>query len=140
LRCAAAQQDAQPLLPAGAADDKVEEWTDDAFWQTSCAAPRPEGREKLVTGPSIEKSIAPLRSFVTEPMRFGRLFLAGDAAHIVPPTGAKGLNLAATDVKYLSQALIEYYRTERAPASTAIRSAACAASGRPNASPGGSPR
>jgi p-hydroxybenzoate 3-monooxygenase len=60
-----------------------------------------------VTGPSIEKSIAPLRSFVTEPMRFGTLFLAGDAAHIVPPTGAKGLNLAATDVKYLSDALIE---------------------------------
>ena len=64
----------------------------------------------LVTGPSIEKSIAPLRSFVAEPMRFGRLFLAGDAAHIVPPTGAKGLNLAATDVGYLGHALIEHYR------------------------------
>jgi p-hydroxybenzoate 3-monooxygenase len=63
----------------------------------------------MVTGPSIEKSIAPLRSFVAEPMRFGRLFLAGDAAHIVPPTGAKGLNLAASDVKYLSNALIEHY-------------------------------
>jgi len=62
-----------------------------------------------VTGPSIEKSIAPLRSFVAEPMRFGRLFLAGDAAHIVPPTGAKGLNLAASDVKYLSQALCDFY-------------------------------
>jgi p-hydroxybenzoate 3-monooxygenase len=62
-----------------------------------------------VTGPSIEKSIAPLRSFVAEPMRFGRLFLAGDAAHIVPPTGAKGLNLAASDVRYLSRALIEHY-------------------------------
>jgi p-hydroxybenzoate 3-monooxygenase len=62
-----------------------------------------------VTGPSIEKSIAPLRSFVAEPMRFGRLFLAGDAAHIVPPTGAKGLNLAASDVHYLSSALIEHY-------------------------------
>jgi p-hydroxybenzoate 3-monooxygenase len=69
-----------------------------------------QGREQLVTGPSIEKSIAPLRSFVTEPMRFGRMFLAGDAAHIVPPTGAKGLNLAATDVKFLSTALIEYYQ------------------------------
>ena len=68
-----------------------------------------EARERLVTGPSIEKSIAPLRSFVAEPMRFGRLFLAGDAAHIVPPTGAKGLNLAASDVRYLSQALIEHY-------------------------------
>ncbi len=63
-----------------------------------------------MTGPSIEKSIAPLRSFVAEPMRFGRLFLAGDAAHIVPPTGAKGLNLAASDVHYLWQALREFYR------------------------------
>ena len=88
--------------------DKVEEWTDDAFWQELRHRLDGEGREKLVTGPSIEKSIAPLRSFVTEPMRFGRLFLAGDAAHIVPPTGAKGLNLAATDVKYLSQAFIEH--------------------------------
>jgi p-hydroxybenzoate 3-monooxygenase len=68
-----------------------------------------EARTKLVTGPSIEKSIAPLRSFVTEPTRFGRLFLAGDAAHIVLPTGAKGLNLAASDVEYLSSALIEFY-------------------------------
>ena len=65
--------------------------------------------DNLVTGPSIEKSIAPLRSFVAEPMRFGRMFLAGDAAHIVPPTGAKGLNLAASDVHYLSRALQEYY-------------------------------
>ncbi|MDE2616993.1 MAG: FAD-dependent monooxygenase, partial [Burkholderiales bacterium] len=64
----------------------------------------------LVTGPSIEKSIAPLRSFVTEPLRFGRMFLAGDAGHIVPPTGAKGLNLAATDVKYLCNGLVEYYQ------------------------------
>src|SRR5690606_26105898 len=68
------------------------------------------GREALVTGPSIEKSIAPLRSFVSEPLRFGRMFLAGDAGHIVPPTGAKGLNLASTDVKYLSSAFIEYFR------------------------------
>jgi len=68
-----------------------------------------EARERLVTGPSIEKSIAPLRSFVAEPMRFGRLFLAGDASHIVPPTGAKGLNLAASDVRYLSHALAEHY-------------------------------
>jgi p-hydroxybenzoate 3-monooxygenase len=89
--------------------DKVEEWTDDAFWQELRHRLDDEGRAKLVTGTSIEKSIAPLRSFVTEPMRFGRLFLAGDAAHIVPPTGAKGLNLAATDVKYFSQALIEHY-------------------------------
>jgi p-hydroxybenzoate 3-monooxygenase len=90
--------------------DKVEAWTDDAFWQELRLRLDVQGREQLVTGPSIEKSIAPLRSFVTEPMRFGRMFLAGDAAHIVPPTGAKGLNLAATDVKFLSTALIEYYQ------------------------------
>ena len=90
--------------------DKAEEWTDDAFWQELRLRLDAEGRERLVTGPSLEKSIAPLRSFVCEPLRFGRLFLAGDAGHIVPPTGAKGLNLAATDVKYLSSALIEHYR------------------------------
>jgi p-hydroxybenzoate 3-monooxygenase len=87
--------------------DKLENWSDEAFWTELRHRLDPEARERLVTGPSIEKSIAPLRSFVTEPMRFGTLFLAGDAAHIVPPTGAKGLNLAATDVKYLSDALIE---------------------------------
>ena len=90
--------------------DKVENWSDEAFWQELHLRLDPQAREQLVTGPSIEKSIAPLRSFVTEPMRFGRMFLAGDAAHIVPPTGAKGLNLAATDVKYLSSALIEFYQ------------------------------
>jgi len=90
--------------------DKIDEWTDDAFWQELRLRLDDEGRDKLVTGPSIEKSIAPLRSFVTEPMRFGRMFLAGDAAHIVPPTGAKGLNLAATDVKYLSEGFIGYYK------------------------------
>jgi p-hydroxybenzoate 3-monooxygenase len=87
--------------------DKVEQWSDDAFWAELRNRLDPAAREQLMTGPSIEKSIAPLRSFVAEPMRFGTLFLAGDAAHIVPPTGAKGLNLAATDVKYLSDALIE---------------------------------
>jgi len=90
--------------------DKVENWSDEAFWEELRHRLDPEARTQLVTGPSIEKSIAPLRSFVTEPMRFGRMFLAGDAGHIVPPTGAKGLNLAATDVKYLSTALIEYYK------------------------------
>ena len=90
--------------------DKLDEWTDDAFWQELRLRLDDEGRDKLITGPSIEKSIAPLRSFVTEPLRFGRMFLAGDAGHIVPPTGAKGLNLAATDVKYLSSAFIEYYQ------------------------------
>jgi p-hydroxybenzoate 3-monooxygenase len=90
--------------------DQVHAWSDDAFWQELRLRLDEEGRDKLITGPSIEKSIAPLRSFITEPMRFGRMFLAGDAAHIVPPTGAKGLNLAATDVKYLSSAIIEYYQ------------------------------
>jgi p-hydroxybenzoate 3-monooxygenase len=89
--------------------DKLEDWSDAAFWDELRLRLDPAAREQLVTGPSIEKSIAPLRSFVTEPMRFGRMFLAGDAAHIVPPTGAKGLNLAASDVKYLSGAFIEFY-------------------------------
>ena len=86
----------------------------------------PAAADALVTGPSLEKSIAPLRSFVAEPMRFGRLFLAGDAAHIVPPTGAKGLNLAASDVRYLSQAFIEHYR-ERSDAGIEHYSARCLA-------------
>jgi p-hydroxybenzoate 3-monooxygenase len=94
--------------------EKVEQWSDAAFWDELRLRLDPEARERLVTGPSIEKSIAPLRSFVAEPMRFGRLFLAGDAAHIVPPTGAKGLNLAASDVKYLSSAFIEHYRERSA--------------------------
>ena len=89
--------------------DHVEDWSDEKFWDELKNRLDPESREKLVTGASIEKSIAPLRSFVTEPMRFGKLFLAGDAAHIVPPTGAKGLNLAASDIAYLSSALIQYY-------------------------------
>jgi p-hydroxybenzoate 3-monooxygenase len=88
----------------------VSEWDDEAFWRELRQRLDHEAAERLGTGPSIEKSIAPLRSFVAEPLRFGRLFLAGDAGHIVPPTGAKGLNLAATDVKYLAQALIEYCR------------------------------
>ena len=90
-------------------DDKVEQWSDDAFWDELRRRLDAQAAQSLVTGPSIEKSIAPLRSFVAEPMRFGRLFLAGDAAHIVPPTGAKGLNLAASDVGYLSRALAEFY-------------------------------
>jgi len=93
-------------------DEDAEDWTDDKFWEELTHRLDPEAVKKLQTGPSIEKSIAPLRSFVAEPMRFGRLFLAGDAAHIVPPTGAKGLNLAASDVGYLSRALIERYKTK----------------------------
>src|SRR5690606_18738624 len=85
--------------------EQVEDWSDDRFW-TELSARLPEDiAAKLVTGPSLEKSIAPLRSFVAEPMKFGNLFLVGDAAHIVPPTGAKGLNLASSDVYTLYHAL-----------------------------------
>ncbi len=94
--------------------DKVEDWSDQRFWDELRSRLDPALAEQIVTGPTLEKSIAPLRSFVAEPMRFGRLFLAGDAAHIVPPTGAKGLNLAATDVKYLSSAFIDYFRERSA--------------------------
>jgi len=90
-------------------DDKVEQWSDAMFWDELRRRLDPATAATLATGPSIEKSIAALRCFVAEPMRLGRLFLAGDAAHIVPPTGAKGLNLAASDVHYLSRALIEHY-------------------------------
>jgi len=91
-------------------DDSVDQWSDAAFWNELRSRLDPQAAESMIIGPSIEKSIAPLRSFVAEPMRFGRLFLAGDAAHIVPPTGAKGLNLAASDVRFLSRALIERFR------------------------------
>ena len=93
--------------------DRVEDWSDDAFWTELKLRLPADVAARLVTGPSIEKSIAPLRSFVTEPMRWGRLFLCGDAAHIVPPTGAKGLNLAASDVHYLYEGLVEFYRQNR---------------------------
>ena len=93
-------------------DDTVEDWPDERFWAELKLRLENEGADAIVTGASIEKSIAPLRSFVAEPMRFGRLFLAGDAAHIVPPTGAKGLNLAASDVYFLSEALAEFYETK----------------------------
>ena len=91
-------------------EDKVEQWSDDAFWAELRYRLDPQAAERLVTGSSIEKSITPLRSFVTEPMSFGRMFLAGDAAHLVPPAGAKGLNLAASDVQYLAGAVIEHYQ------------------------------
>lgn len=94
--------------------EKAESWSDDAFWAELRLRLDPEARDRLVTGASLEKSIAPLRSFVAEPMRFGRLFLAGDAAHIVPPTGAKGLNLAASDVGFLFDALTDHYRENSA--------------------------
>jgi len=92
-------------------EDRVEDWSDDRFWDELARRLPSEYAKRMETGPSIEKSIAPLRSFVAEPMRFGRLFLVGDAAHIVPPTGAKGLNLAAADVRVLYQALVEFYRS-----------------------------
>ncbi len=92
------------------ADEDIGTWSDQRFWDELRLRLDPEAAEQVVTGPSIEKSIAPLRSFVAEPLRFGRLFLAGDAAHIVPPTGAKGLNLAAGDAHYLAEALSEHYR------------------------------
>lgn len=94
-------------------DEKVENWSDDAFWDELRRRLPAEAAEKVTTGPRLEMSIAPLRSFVAEPMRFGSMFLAGDAAHIVPPTGAKGLNLAASDIYYLSRALIAYYGENR---------------------------
>ena len=90
--------------------DQPQDWTDEAFWEELKRRIPTEIADKLVTGRSIEKSIAPLRSFVTEPMRWGRLFLCGDAAHIVPPTGAKGLNTAASDVHYLFEGLKTFYR------------------------------
>ena len=94
-------------------DERLEDWPDDRFWEELQARLPPGHADRLRTGPSIEKSIAPLRSFVVEPMQYGRLFLAGDAAHIVPPTGAKGLNLAAADVRVLHQGLVDYYRSRR---------------------------
>ncbi len=92
-----------------ALDEKVEEWPDDRFWDELRRRLPEEAADHVTTGPSIEKSIAPLRSFVAEPMRFGRMFLVGDAAHIVPPTGAKGLNLALGDVHYLFEGLMQHY-------------------------------
>jgi p-hydroxybenzoate 3-monooxygenase len=92
------------------ATEKVEDWSDERFWDELRARLNPATAATLKTGPSIEKSIAPLRSFVAEPLRHGRLFLAGDAAHIVPPTGAKGLNLAMHDVRVLAEALAAFYR------------------------------
>lgn len=89
--------------------DRIEDWSDDRFWSELTARLPPQIAARIRTGPSVEKSIAPLRSFVSEPMSHGRLFLAGDAAHIVPPTGAKGLNLAVSDVRYLARAIVDHY-------------------------------
>ncbi len=94
-------------------DEQLDDWPDERVWDELRSRLDAEAAARLETGPSIEKSVTPMRSFVAEPMRFGRLFLAGDAAHIVPPTGAKGLNLAAADVRYLSRALIAHYAEGR---------------------------
>ena len=91
-------------------EDRVEDWSDEAFWEELKRRLPQQSASELVTGPSIEKSIAALRSFVAEPMRYGRLFLAGDAAHIFPPTGAKGLNSAGSDIYYLYHAMIDHYK------------------------------
>jgi len=96
-----------------ASDDRPGQWSDEAFWAELRRRVPSDIAERLETGPSIEKSVAPLRSFVCEPMRWGRLFLCGDAAHIVPPTGAKGLNTAASDVHYLNEGLAEFYASGR---------------------------
>jgi p-hydroxybenzoate 3-monooxygenase len=90
--------------------DRPEDWPDDAFWAELKRRLPQQVAAGLLTGPSIEKSIAPLRSFVAEPMQYGRLYLAGDAAHIVPPTGARGLNSAASDIYYLYHALVGHYK------------------------------
>ncbi|HXD11928.1 MAG TPA: 4-hydroxybenzoate 3-monooxygenase [Anaerolineales bacterium] len=94
-------------------DDNVDNWTDAAFWDELRRRLPPDEAESMITGPRLEMSITPLHSLVAEPLRFGRLFLAGDAGHIVPPTGAKGLNLAASDIYYLSRAFIAYYKEKR---------------------------
>lgn len=94
-------------------DEKVEDWSDDRFWEELSSRLPESVRGDLVTGPSLEKSIAPLRSFVCEPMQHGRLFLVGDAAHIVPPTGAKGLNLASSDVNYLYRIMLKVFKENR---------------------------
>jgi p-hydroxybenzoate 3-monooxygenase len=107
-------------------NENPEEWSDEPCWEELRPRRAPEASEPQVSGPSIENSVAPLRSFVAEPLRLGRLFLAGDAAHIVPPTGAKGLNLAASDVHYLSSAFQEYYETKRESALDAYSARALA--------------
>jgi p-hydroxybenzoate 3-monooxygenase len=95
------------------ADEDVDDWSDDRFWTELKRRIPADAAAVLQTGPSLEKSVAPLRSFVAEPLRYGRLFLAGDSAHIVPPTGAKGLNLAVADVRFLTEALADFYKSSR---------------------------
>ena len=117
--------------------ERVEEWPDERFWDELRRRLDADAVRDLVTGPSIEKSIAPLRSFVAEPMRFGRLFLAGDAAHIVPPTGAKGLNLAGERRPLPFRGPHRPLPRQRRPSSTPIPRGPSAASGRPSVFRGG---
>ena len=105
--------------------EKVEDWSDGRFWDELRGRLPQAHAERLVTGPSLEKSIAPLRSFVVEPMQYGRMILVGDAAHIVPPTGAKGLNLAASDVHYLFEGLREHFLEHSDAALDAYSRRAC---------------
>ena len=135
--CSHAHADAQPLLRAGAADRHVDDWPDDRFWTELLARVPADLAAQIVTGPSIEKSLAPLRSFVCEPMRHGRLFLAGDAAHIVPPTGAKGLNLAVVRRLRTSPRARRPLRRRRPPPRRATRDVALRGSGGRCASRGG---
>jgi p-hydroxybenzoate 3-monooxygenase len=109
LLCSMRNENLSRYYVQGDADDTPEDWSDDRFWEALITRLPDEASDRLVTGPSIEKSVTPLRSWVSEPLRHGRLFLAGDAAHIVPPTGAKGLNLAISDVIYLAEAFDGFY-------------------------------
>jgi p-hydroxybenzoate 3-monooxygenase len=120
-------------------DDKVENWTDEAFWDELCRRLPAEAAGDVTRGPRLEMGMTPLHSFVAEPLRFDRLFLAGDAGHIVPPTGAKGLNLAASDIYYLFRASSPGTKKNALTCSTAIRTPPCAASGRLSVFPGGTP-
>ena len=118
-------------------DEDIDEWPDDRIWEELQVRLGLDGWT-LAEGPVLEKGVTGMRSFVVEPMRHGRLFLAGDAAHIVPPTGAKGLNLAIADVRVLAEALTRWNETrEHGRCSTPTRRPACAASGVPSTSPGG---
>jgi p-hydroxybenzoate 3-monooxygenase len=107
--CSMRNQNLSRYYVQGSAEDTPDDWSDDRFWEALATRLPDQASGVLVTGPSIEKSVTPLRSWVSEPLRHGRLFLAGDAAHIVPPTGAKGLNLAISDVVYLAEALTGFY-------------------------------
>ena len=119
-------------------DEDVADWSDERFWTELKRRIPADAAAVLQTGPRLEKSVAPLRSFVAEPMRHGRLFLAGDAAHIVPPTGAKGLNLAAADVRFLAEALVAHYKTRpHRPDGRLLGALPRSGCGRRSASPGG---